>query len=161
MSAEQIMSAGQIYHILSIACYALSALILAVAVYLFFHYRIVNAFNVLSGRKLRQDMNRLKHLSGAASETAGMNPALDADLKSKESKNKPVKQKAAKQEDTEELYRWTQNGIGDNSDTVEMQTGGGSNTEELVPEENGSRQAFGETEELNVVLTDASDTELL
>ena len=62
------MNTGQVFHLISVICYILSALAFAFTVYLFFRYKIINAFNVLSGRKLKQDMDRLSHLSGSASE---------------------------------------------------------------------------------------------
>lgn len=60
------MEIGTIYHWSSILCYIFSALAFALTVFLFFHYKILDAFNVLSGRKLKKDLERLEHLRGAA-----------------------------------------------------------------------------------------------
>ena len=137
------MNIGQVYHIASIVCYVLSALSFILVVYLFFRYRIVNAFNVLSGRKLKQDMERLSHLSGSASESGG-----SAEPVSQAGKKKIAWKKSVPTE-TETLFGTGPAGDTESADTV-------YDTEY----DDGSAEP-SDTDELDIVVTNATDTELL
>ena len=167
------MNTGQVYRLISIICYILSGLTFAFTVFLFFRYKIVNAFNVLSGRKLKQDMDRLSHLSGAASEVPGQAPAQ---AQTGPLQNKKKKAKKKKDDETEALYGMAATGkfAGQSGayDTEDWQEGTASDAPgpggkeasaqlyqtEVTEELSGS---FDGTEELDVVVTEASDTELL
>lgn len=161
------MNTGQVFHLISIVCYILSALAFAFTIYLFFKYKIINAFNVLSGRKLKQDMDRLSHLSGSASEELQEDSASSiVHIGKKE------KRKSKKTEETETLYGLAQGG---NSGKYDTEDWGADNsvsdteelnkveaTEELYQTEGTEELAkSSDTDELDIVVTDASDTELL
>lgn len=155
------MNTGQIYHLLSVICYVLSALAFGFTVYLFFRYKIINAFNILSGRKLKQDMDRLSHLSGSASEGAeeGSNGAITQKEKKGKGKNK-------KQNATEELSRYDRKGSQGGYDTEDWgESASASETEELYKYNTEATEELPrtgyDTDELDIVVTEASDTELL
>lgn len=149
------MNIGQIYHLASIICYVLSALAAAFTIFLFFRFKIVDAFNVLSGRKLKRDMERLRHLSGSASENEDEVIALEKSGKSKKKKRK--------KEETEELYGLSGIGSSGNYDTEEAGAVSASDTEALYNTEatEDLSNITDTTDELDIVFTDASDTDLL
>lgn len=158
------MNIGQVYHWLSIACYVLSALAFAVTVYLFVNYKILDVINILSGRKLRQDMGRLSHLSGAASE------ASDGDLNGRRKKKRPRNKKQKMREPVYGLNSGTEPGKYDTEDWSEGSNNASKRdvyqteaTEELYQTETTEElaQAINDTEEVDIVITGASDTELL
>ena len=167
------MNTGQVFHLISIVSYILSGLTFALTVFLFFRYKIVSAFNVLSGRKLKQDMDRLSHLSGAASEAPGQAPAQTGSLQKKKKKSQK-----RKDDETDALYGMAATGkfTGQSGayDTEDWQEGTAADTDELDGAE-ASRQLYRTevtdeldvvaaddgTDELDVVVTEASDTELL
>lgn len=160
------MNTGQIYHLVSIICYVLSAVAFAFTIYLFFKFKILDAFNVLSGRKLKQDMNRLKHLSGSASEGGDEEPVISTSAKDKKKKKK-------KAEETEALLGLAQSGKPGKYDTEDWSENGSvSDTDELYQTEATEElyqteateelpKSVSDTDELDIVVTSASDTELL
>ncbi len=162
------MNTGQVFHLISIICYVLSAVAFAFTVYLFFKYKIISAFNVLSGRKLKQDMDRLSHLSGSASEDSQEDAVAETGQKGKK-----ARQKKKRQEETENLYGSTQSGQSGKYDTEDWgENGPVSETEELYNTEATEElyqteateklgKSANDTDELDIVVTGASDTELL
>ena len=152
------MNIGQIYHISSILCYVLSILAFSFAVFLFFRYRIIDAFNVLSGRKLKQDMERLSHLSGAASENS------DLEIRSSDSKKQKKKPIRKKKEETEELSGLSGGSASEKYDTEDWEeSNSASETEELYDTETTEdlSSTTDATDELDILFTTASDTDLL
>lgn len=140
------MSVGHVYHIISLVCYSLGGLSFAIAVFLFFRLRIVNVMNILSGRKLKKDMDRLSRLSGSASESVEENTDTGSFLRRK-------RQKKSSASDTDTLYDLSAQSSSGSYETEDWNDGSSLDTEAL--------DTYEGTEELNVVLTEASDTELL
>lgn len=151
------MNIGQIYHIASIVCYILSALGLILTVYLFFRYRIVDAYNVLSGRKLKQDMERLGHLSGSASES-GAQAAADSPAGKQKKK---AARKGKPPADTEVLPGMAAAGETESNDTAYDTEFDAPYETEYDTEYDAGALKPSDTEELDIVVTNATDTELL